>query len=172
MSVITARSRIPFITGLIAGAVALSLMWQALHHQSSQPAMAVYREATSENDLRTMALDPVMVANGRALFLGNCTLCHGTSGQGASSQGIGGPNLRDEYWLKGSDLTNICESIANGNLQKGMAEWKRVLKPDDFHALAAFIASLQGSEDGSGKAPEGVAQPMTWRKSPAKAAPK
>jgi cbb3-type cytochrome c oxidase subunit III len=160
MSVISTRSRIPFITGLIAGVVALALMWQALHHQGAQSATAVYREATSENDLRTMALDPVMVANGRALFLGNCTLCHGTSGQG-----ISGPNLRDEYWLKGSDLTNICESIANGNVQKGMAEWKRVLKPDDFHALAAFIASLQGSEDGSGKAPEGIAQPMTWRKS-------
>lgn len=166
MIVISTQSRISFIAGLIAGAVALALMWQALHHQGSQPAMAAYREATNENDLRTLAQDPVMVANGRALFLGNCTLCHGTSGQG-----ISGPNLRDEYWLKGSDLTNICESIANGNVQKGMAEWKRVLKPDDFHALAAFIASLQGSEDGSGKLPEGSAQPMTWRKSAVIVAP-
>jgi cbb3-type cytochrome c oxidase subunit III len=166
MSVISTRSRIPFITGLIAGVVALVLMWQALHHQGAQPATAVYREATSENDLRTMALDPVMIANGRALFLGNCTLCHGTAGQG-----ITGPNLRDDHWLKGSDVTNISESIANGNPDKGMLAWKAKLKPNDIHALAAFIASLQGSEDGSGKAPEGAVQPMTWRKSAPSAAP-
>jgi cbb3-type cytochrome c oxidase subunit III len=160
MSVMSARSRISFITGLIAGAAALALMWQALHHQGAQPAMVPYREATSENELRTLVLDPVMVANGRALFLGNCTLCHGTAGQG-----ITGPNLRDDHWLNGSDVTRICESIANGNPDKGMVAWQAKLKPQDFHALAAFIASLQGSEDGSGKAPEGTAQPMTWRKS-------
>ena len=160
------RSLVPWITGLVAGAATLALMWQALHHQGSAPITAAYREATSENALRTMALDPVMIANGRALFLGNCTLCHGTAGQG-----ITGPNLRDDHWLKGSDVTNISESIANGSPDKGMLAWKAKLKPIDFHALAAFIASLQGSEDGSGKPPEGVAQPMTWRKSAPSAAP-
>ncbi len=160
------RSLVPWITGLVAGAAALALMWQALHHQGSAPTTAAYREATSENALRTMALDPVMIANGRALFLGNCTLCHGTAGQG-----ITGPNLRDDHWLKGSDMTNISESIANGNPDKGMLAWKAKLKPNDFHALAAFIASLQGSEDGRGKPPEGVAQPMTWRKSAVNVAP-
>ena len=160
------RSLVPWGTGLIAGAVALALMWQALHHQGSQPATMPYREATSENDLRTLAQDPVMVANGRALFLGNCTLCHGTAGQG-----ITGPNLRDDHWLNGSDVTRICESIANGNPDKGMVAWQAKLKPQDFHALAAFIASLQGSEDGSGKSPEGAAHPMMWRKSAPSAAP-
>ena len=163
---IPTRSLVPWITGLVAGAAALALMWQALHHQGSAPTMAAYREATSENALRALAQDPVMVAAGRALFLGNCTLCHGTAGQG-----ITGPNLRDDHWLKGSDLTNIGESIANGNPVKGMQAWKAKLKPNDIHALAAFIASLQGSEDGSGKPPEGVVQPMSWRKSAVIVAP-
>ena len=160
------RSLVPWITGLVAGAAALTLMWQALHHQNSALTTMPYREATSENALRALAQDPVMVATGRALFLGNCTLCHGTAGQG-----ITGPNLRDNHWLKGSDLARICESIANGNPDKGMVAWKAKLKPNDIHALAAFIASLQGSEDGSGKAPEGIAQPMTWSTSAPSAAP-
>ncbi len=115
----------------------------------------------AETELRAVAQDPVLIANGGALYSRNCTLCHGTLGQGLS-----GPNLRDEHWLNGSDLTRICESIANGNPAKGMAPWHPALKPGDLHALAAFIASLQGSEDGRGKAPQGNVQPMEWRTLP------
>jgi mono/diheme cytochrome c family protein len=154
------RSWIPYAAGLITGGVVLLVVWFVLHHDV-QPDRPPYHEATAENDLRTLAHNAEAIARGRTLFQRNCTLCHGTAGQG-----LVGPNLRDEYWLKGSDLQRICESIANGNPAKGMAAWSTVLKPDDLHALAGFIASLQGTEDGKGKAAEGVRQPMTWRNKP------
>ncbi len=145
------------MAGLFTGGAALVVVWTVLHHDTA-PTRLPYQETTAEDVLRRQARDPAVVARGRALFLRNCTLCHGTAGQGLT-----GPNLRDEHWLKGADLQRISESIANGNPARGMAAWSAVLPPDDLHALAAFIASLQGSEDGSGKAAEGTQQPMTWR---------
>lgn len=155
-----ARPWFPYVAGLLTGGVALAVVWFVLHHDTL-PERPLYREATSEEELRAGARDPAVIARGRSLFLRNCTLCHGTAGQGLT-----GPNLRDEHWLKGSDLQRISESIANGNPARGMAAWSAVLPPADLHALAAFIASLQGSEDGSGKTPEGVPQPMSWRGTP------
>lgn len=151
------RSTLP-LGGLFAGGAVLAALWLALHHEPPASARVAYHEATAEGALRATARDPALIARGHDLFSRNCTLCHGTLGQG-----LNGPNLRDDHWLNGSDLTHICESIANGNPAKGMAAWSPALKPDDLHALAAFIASLQGSEDGSGKAPQGTLQPMTWR---------
>ena len=123
------------------------------------PVLPTYHETVAEETLRTTARDPTVIARGQALFRQNCTLCHGTAGQGAA-----GPNLRDDFWLHGSDLTRIVESIANGNPARGMAPWQRAFPPGDLHALAAFIASLHGTEDGKGKAAEGSLQPMIWRK--------
>ena len=155
-----APSWFPYAAGILTGGAALAVVWFVLHHDAL-PERPAYHEATSEDELRGQARDPALIARGRVLFQRNCTLCHGTAGQG-----LVGPNLRDEHWLKGSDLQRICESIANGDPAKGMAAWSAVLPPDDLHALAAFIASLQGSEDGRGKAAEGTRQPMTWRLTP------
>jgi mono/diheme cytochrome c family protein len=151
------HSWFPYAAGLITSGVALSVVWLALHHDPV-PTRAPYRELRDEAALRQAATDQAVIARGRTLFQRNCTLCHGTAGQGQT-----GPNLRDDHWLKGSDLQRICESIANGNPAKGMAAWGGALSPDELVALAAFIASLHGTEDGTGKAPEGVLQPMTWR---------
>lgn len=151
------RSWLPYAAGIITGGVALTVVWAALHHEPGA-ARATYHETRDEATLRQAALDDAVIARGRTLFQRNCTLCHGTAGQGQT-----GPNLRDDHWLKGSDLQRICESIANGNPAKGMAAWSAAMTPDDLLALAAFIASLHGTEDGTGKAAEGVLQPMTWR---------
>jgi mono/diheme cytochrome c family protein len=154
------RSWFPYAAGLITGGVALTVVWLALHHDPATT-REPYREQRNEAALRQAATDDAVIARGRVLFQRNCTLCHGTAGQGLT-----GPNLRDDHWLKGSDLQRVCESIANGNPAKGMAAWSATLKADDLLALAAFIASLHGTEDGTGKAPEGALQPMTWRAKP------
>lgn len=151
------RSWLPYAAGIITGGAALVVVWVALHHEPAAPPRAPYRETRDEATLRRAAADQGVIARGRALFQRNCTLCHGTAGQGQT-----GPNLRDDHWLKGSDLQHICESIANGNPGKGMAAWSPTMSPDELLALAAFIVTLRGSEDGSGRQPEGVRAPITW----------
>jgi mono/diheme cytochrome c family protein len=110
-----------------------------------------------EAELRALSHRPDLVARGRALW-GNCVGCHGLQGQG-----VQGPNLRDDYWLHGSRMTDICRSIRDGYPQKGMPAWGAVgIVADDVHALAAYVVSLHGSEDGTGKKPEGVRAPIDY----------
>lgn len=145
----------PIAAGIgVVGVAAISMAVNA--HPA--PVLPTYHETIGEEALRAAARDPALIARGQTLFRQNCTLCHGTIGQGAT-----GPNLRDDNWLHGSDLTRIVEDIANGNPARGMAPWQRAFPPGDLHALAAYIASLRGSEDGKGKAAEGALQPITWR---------
>ena len=151
------RAWFPYAAGIITGGVALVVVWVALHHEPAAAQREPYRETRDEAALRAAAADQAVIARGRALFQRNCTLCHGTVGQGHT-----GPNLRDDHWLKGSDLQRICESIANGNPAKGMAAWSPTMSPDQLLALAAFIVHLRGSEDGSGRQPEGVHAPILW----------
>jgi mono/diheme cytochrome c family protein len=112
-----------------------------------------------ETTLRRLAHDPQAIARGHALW-GNCAGCHGLLGQGAQC-----PNLRDDAWLHGSRMQDLCRSITDGFPLKGMPAWGSSgygMQPDDVQALAAYIASLHGSEDGSGKAPEGKVEPIRY----------
>ncbi len=121
------------------------------------PTAPPYHEALSEAALRQRLRDPALVDQGKQLFVQNCTLCHGVQGQGLT-----GPNLRDDFWINGSDARHIVESIANGNPAKGMAPWHVAFGPEKLHALAAYLVSLRGTEDGHGKAAEGTRQPIEW----------
>ena len=152
------RSWLPLVAvGVIAAATIALLSW-AVHRAGAAPTVIHYREVLSESALRVLIHDSNLHEQGRQLFLRNCTLCHGIHGQG-----LVGPNLRDDYWLHGSDMQRIIESIANGNPTKGMAPWKPVLSVTDLHALAVYVASLSGNHDTQGKAAEGVKQPIIWR---------
>jgi cytochrome c oxidase cbb3-type subunit 3 len=119
---------------------------------------APYRDGASEEELRALVRDPAVVQLGRREFAANCTLCHGVHGEGAQ-----GPNLRDDFWIGGSDMTDIISCIADGRARRGMPSWRASLGRDQLRGLAAFIASLAGSEDGHGKKPEGVRRPLSWR---------
>ncbi len=151
------RSWLPLVAVIIIAVATLGLLYWVLHRAGAAPQVKNYTEATSESALQVFVQDKINAQKGRELFIKNCTLCHGTQGQG-----LVGPNLRDDYWLRGAHLQNISESIANGNPVRGMAAWSPVLSPEEIHMLVAYIVSLQGSEDGSGKAPEGVQTPMKW----------
>lgn len=139
-------------TGLITACLGVVV---ALNDRT--PPMPPYHEALTEDALRLRLHDPALVEQGRQLYVQNCTLCHGVQGQGLT-----GPNLRDDFWITGSDARRIVEDIANGNPAKGMAPWQRVFAADKLHALAAYLVSLRGTEDGHGKAAEGPRQPITW----------
>lgn len=146
-----------WLAGLLALTAALALL-RAAATPPDAPPPPPYRDGASEEELRALLRDPAVVQRGRRAFAANCTLCHGVHGEGAQ-----GPNLRDDYWLGGSDMQDIIGCIADGRAARGMPSWRASLTRDELRGLAAFVASLAGSEDGRGKKPEGVRRPLGWR---------
>ena len=145
-----------WLAGLLALAAVLALVHGA--PAPGPPALPPYHDGASEEELRALVRDPAVVQLGRRVFAANCTLCHGVHGEGAQ-----GPNLRDDYWIGGSDMLDLIACIADGRAARGMPSWRASLARDQLRGLAAFIVSLAGSEDGSGKRPEGVRRPISWR---------
>ena len=94
----------------------------------------------TEDELRALSKDPAMIAKGKeAMKKTMCFTCHGLDLTGQI-----GPNLRDKYWIYGSNMTAMVESITNGrnnNLMpiKGGSPF---LNPDQIEAIACYIASL------------------------------
>ena len=88
---------------------------------------------------------------GKTIFLQTCVACHGTKGEG-----LIGPNLTDNYWIHGSTMNNIYNTIKIGYPEKGMQSWQSMYSPIQIKHLASFIASLKGTNPPNAKAPQGV----------------
>lgn len=115
-------------------------------HQASQP-----QQVIDENAL-TYTPDPAILSNGKEVFMSNnCGACHRNDGGG---NGVG-PNLTDQYWLHGGDITSIFHTINTGVVEKGMPAWGKSMKPKDVRDVAFFVMSLQGSNPQDAKAPQG-----------------
>jgi cytochrome c oxidase cbb3-type subunit 3 len=110
-------------------------------------------EATLPN--LTPSKDPTMLAEGKGIFLKNCSPCHRRDGGG-----LVGPNLCDDYWIHGSNFVDNLHTIYNGVPAKGMLTWKGVLKPHEIHAVASYIYTLRGTHPPNPKPPENQAQPV------------
>jgi mono/diheme cytochrome c family protein len=141
----------------IAAAVGVVLMVLAL---PSPPPPVPPEPEPSEPELRKLVHDSTVVEEGRALW-GNCVTCHGGRGEGGQ-----GPNLRDDFWLHGSDMTDLVRDIADGAPMARpvpMPSWRLAgLKPTQIRALAAYVASLHGTDDGKGKMAEGKEAPISY----------
>ncbi len=100
--------------------------------------------------------DPMVLANGKALFARNCAPCHRADGGG-----LVGPNLCDDYWIHGSNFVDNLRTIWNGVPAKGMITWKDTLRPDDIYAAASYIYTLRGTHPVNPKPPENLAPAKT-----------
>jgi cytochrome c oxidase cbb3-type subunit 3 len=142
---------------VIAAAAGLVLMVLAI---PSSPPPPPPEPELSETELRQLVHDPKVIEEGRVLWA-NCVNCHGARGEGGQ-----GPNLRDDYWLHGSDMTDLVRQIADGAPMARpipMPSWRLSgLKPAQIRALAAYVASLHGTDDGKGKMAEGKEQPIRY----------
>jgi cytochrome c oxidase cbb3-type subunit III len=94
--------------------------------------------------------DAATLAPGKDIFSKNCISCHGNLGQG----GIG-PNLTDDYWLHGSGIENVGNTIYYGVTVKGMIAWGQLLKEKEIEQVANYVLSLRGSNPPGAKAPQG-----------------
>lgn len=99
----------------------------------------------------TLVTDPAKLESAATIFQSKCAACHGELGEGKT-----GPNLTDEYWLHGGELSQVFTTITNGVPLKGMISWKGILKPEQVQDMASYILSLKGTVPaGQGKEPQG-----------------
>jgi cytochrome c oxidase cbb3-type subunit 3 len=103
----------------------------------------------SNESLQLMTTIPARVAEGEALYLQYCAVCHQNDGSGSV-----GPNLTDDYWIHGNTPMDQHAVITNGVTAKGMAAWGNQLGPTRVELVTAYILTLQG-KNLPGKAPEG-----------------
>jgi cytochrome c oxidase cbb3-type subunit 3 len=118
---------------------------------AAQLAKVAPAPTADENALRALTKDARAMATAQETFVARCSPCHGPQGQG-----LIGPNLTDDYWLHGGTLVQIRHTISEGVLDKGMVPWKDQLKPDEISAMAAYVATLHGSNPPNPKPPQGV----------------
>ncbi len=107
-------------------------------------------ESFDVETLQVYADDPAAVQAGEPLYQSYCVPCHGTAGEG----GIG-PNLTDDYWIHGNELTDMYRVVTQGVIEKGMTPWDGILTPEQRAQVVAFIHSLHGTTPPNAKAPQG-----------------
>ena len=130
---------------------------QLEEYQESMAAAAVEMEAfmaeqanlVDESNL-TLLEDPARLEAGKAIYVGNCQVCHNPN-----LEGNVGPNLTDEYWINGGGIKNVFATIKNGVPEKGMISWESQLTPGQMHEVASFILSMQGTNPPNAKPPQG-----------------
>jgi cytochrome c oxidase cbb3-type subunit III len=107
------------------------------------------KKVKTEDELRALSKDPAMIAKGKGLMPKTiCFTCHGQD-----YTGLIGPNLRDKYWIYGSNMTTIIESITNGRAPL-MPPQSLTLKPDEIEAIACYIVSLNREGEKPGMRPQ------------------
>ncbi|MHA6323947.1 cytochrome-c oxidase, cbb3-type subunit III [Roseivivax sp. CAU 1753] len=81
---------------------------------------------------------------GGALFIDNCSACHGEDAMGMRE--LGAPNLTDAIWLYGDSDADLTETIVNARYGV-MPAWGAFLREDEVRAVAAYVHQLGGGED-------------------------
>ncbi len=106
----------------------------------------------SEDELRALSKNPEMIAKGKALMPKTiCATCHGPE-----LTGLIGPNLRDKYWIYGSNMTTIIESITLGRmpLMPPQAKPTGTLTADEIEQIACYLVDLNRQGEKPGMRPQ------------------
>jgi putative heme-binding domain-containing protein len=105
------------------------------------------------------AADPAALADGKALFRGLCSGCHGGAGRGGK-----GPDLTDNKWIHGGTDADITRTIQNGVPNTTMKKLGDALKPDQIRKVIAYIHSLARSPSETTWKPYIPGDPQAGRK--------
>lgn len=105
-----------------------------------------------------LAADAATIARGRALFLQNCSPCHGpeADGKGVASAGLVPPpaNFRDGERLASRGDDFLFWRISTGITNTAMPAFGATLSDDDRWAVLRFLRSLPGAEAHPTPSPE------------------
>lgn len=97
------------------------------------------------------------VSAGASVFRTYCSQCHGAGAAGVQAAGY--PNLLDDDWLWGGQITDIVETVRHGirNEDDPDARWSQMpafadmLEVEEIMSLTAHVRSLSGLDDGTTK---------------------
>lgn len=100
------------------------------------------------------------VEGGRAAFKVHCVQCHGSGAAGSK----GYPNLNDDDWLWGGDLTAIHYTLTHGIRQPDhdatrlsqMPAFRGILNNQEIDAVASHVRTLSGLEKTAAKSAKGA----------------
>lgn len=100
------------------------------------------------------------VEGGRAAFKVHCVQCHGSGAAGSR----GYPNLNDDDWLWGGDLTAIHYTLTHGIRQPDhdatrlsqMPAFRGILNNQEIDAVASHVRTLSGLEKTGAKSAKGA----------------
>ena len=140
---------------MIHGATPGLLGWSTRANVATEIAAHEAANATLTADLVAADLatltpgDPLQryaVARGGAVFRANCSQCHGSGAAGAK----GYPNLLDDDWLWGGDITAVAYTVGHGvrNDSDPDARWSQmpafgeILSKPEIASVVAYVGSL------------------------------
>ncbi len=133
---------------------------ERFEHEKALVKIAEKSKVKTEDELRLMSKDPAMIAKGKGLMPKTiCSTCHGQE-----YTGLIGPNLRDKYWIYGSNMTTIVESISLGRMPL-MPPQNLTLKADEIEAIACYLVDLNRQGEMPGLRPQAAKEkedPITY----------
>lgn len=97
----------------------------------------------------SMAGNPGVVVEGKAIYESNCLNCHGAELNGRDpNTGIDlpGVNLVDNGWIHGHQPDQIYNTIYHGVQGKGMAAWGSQLGQQRIVKVVAYILNQHGDQ--------------------------
>ncbi|SFJ57798.1 cytochrome-c oxidase, cbb3-type subunit III [Jannaschia pohangensis] len=147
---------------LVSGATAGILNWSTRANVAAEiaavdTANAPLNTRLEEIDLAALGTDPELqgyaISAGEAVFRTNCSQCHGAGAAGVQAAGY--PNLLDDDWLWGGQITEIATTIRHGirNDDDADARWSEMpafaelLSDEEITAVAAHVRSLSGMDE-------------------------
>ncbi|MEZ4909748.1 MAG: cbb3-type cytochrome c oxidase N-terminal domain-containing protein [Saprospiraceae bacterium] len=123
----------------------------AMEAAEEQKALFLSTQANAIDETNvTLISDEASLAAGKEIYVANCAVCHGQSGEG-----LVGPNMTDKYWIHGGSINDIFKTIKYGVPEKGMISWKSQLNPKAMQNVASYLLTFQGTNPANQKAAEG-----------------
>lgn len=119
-------------------------------HVERQLAQLGDLRADNETIIRFMNDEQYMRAMG-GVFRAQCAQCHGADGGG-----LIGPNLADEFFKNVREPSDIFKVIRDGAANGNMPAFADRMREPQMILIAAYVASLRGTEPAAPRAPEGV----------------
>lgn len=99
------------------------------------------------SEAQTQATTQAQVAPGSALFLKNCSGCHGVDGKG--NKAIGTPNFTDPAFIHAVSAAEMQKVIHTG-IPGRMPAWSGRLNEADITDLVSYVRSLDGETGHAG----------------------